>query len=527
MASCGWGCTYVVWPSIYLFAASVSLRTDPVQPGTVIYTLPGTCLPSDCGDNSTDYNITVGQLQLERLDIRPASSSADFAARFPNFDAPVSRAGMVIHTQYQQFDVRESFDLELAGNITEVNPRWGQRGTNIVIRGIRLLGGVRSNEVTGVTVQLGDAAATVRQSSNTEIRVTVNRGTPGIATVRINTTQTIRVLTLQMDFSFDGPYTYRVDAWTQLQEGQVVNIVPLAAQQGRDVMLCGDRLLGGGTRISSVTLAGQTISVFSLTPFNTTGNLTDAGSECISISLPVAAGGTSDIATLVADTGAIVDSSQTFTYAEIRNVSPMRGQFGARVTISGVSLLSGYSSEIPQVYLSGIQARVLRSSSTTIVVEAQMPPEMDPGSAQSLAPQSSIFGVSGPVEIVVNSPFSLTFNVSTDSAWTYERPGEIESVTPPFGQFGTRLTIQGENLLGYGTSLTRATLNDTDAVIVEASNATVVLTAPDLDSVGPVTIALFSDTGAVVRGEELFEYRQRGTILAADPSSGQNGTYGE
>ena len=524
MASCGWGCTYVC--VIYLFAASLSLRTDPVQPGTVIYTRPGTCLPSDCGDNSTDYNITVGQLQLERLDIPRASSSADFAARFPNFDTAASRAGMVIHTQYQQFDVPEFFDLDLAGSITNVNPQWGQRGTNVVIRGIRLLGGVRSNEVSRVTVQLGDAAATVRQSSNTEIQVTVNSGTPGIATIRINTTQTFQVSSLQMGLSFDGPYTYRVDAWTQLQEGQVTNIVPLAAQQGRDVMLCGDRLLGGGTRISSVTLAGQTISVFSLTPFNTTGNLTDAGSECISISLPVAAGGTSDIATLVADTGAIVDSSQTFTYAEIRNVSPTRGQFGARVTISGVSLLSGYSSETPQVYLSGIQARVLRSSSATIVVEAQMPPEMDPGSAQSLDPQS-IFGVSGPVEIVVNSPFSLTFNVSTDLAWTYERPGEIESVTPPFGQFGTRLTIQGENLLGYGTSLTRATLNDTDAVIVEASNATVVLTAPDLDSVGPVTIALFSDTGAVVRGEELFEYRQRGAILAADPSSGQNGTYGE
>ena len=511
---------------LHLFVASLSLRTDPVQPGTVIYTLPGTCLPSVCGDNSTDYNITVGQLQLERLDIGSTSSSTDFAARFPNFDTPVSRAGMVIHTQYQQFDVPEFFDLELAGSITEVNPQWGQRGTNVVIRGTRLLGGVRSNEVTGVTVQLGDTAANVTgQSSNTEIRVTVNSGTPGIATVRINTTQTIQVSTLEM-FSFDGPYTYRVDAWTQLQEGQVTNIVPLAAQPGREVMLCGDRLLGGGTRISSITLAGQTISEFSPTPFNTTGNLTDAGSECISISLPVAAGGTNDIATLVANTGAIVDSTQTFTYAAIRNVSPMRGQFGTRVTISGVSLLSGYSSETPQVYLSGIQARVLSSSSNSIMVEAQMPPEMDPGSAQPMAPQT-IFGVSGSIEIVVNSPFSDTFNVSTDSAWTYERPGQIGSVNPPFGQFGTRVTIQGDNLLGYGTTLTRATLNDTDAVIVEASYATVVLTVPDLDSVGPVTIALFSDTGAAVRGEELFEYRQRGAILAADPSSGQNGTYGE
>ena len=526
MASCGWGCTYVC--VIYLFAAALSFRNAPVQPGTVIYAQPGACLPNDCGDNSTNYTITVGGLQLERLDIQPASSAADFAGRFPNFDTPVPGAGIVIRTQYQQFDIRPSFDLELAGSITDVNPRWGQRGTNVVIRGLRLLGGSRSNEVTGVMVRLGNTAATVTgQSSNTEIRVRVNSGTPGIATIRINTTQTIRISSLQMDFSFDGPYTYQVDGWTQLQDGQVTNIVPLAAQPGRDVMLCGDRLLGGGTTISRVTLAGQTISEFSPTPFNTTGNLTDAGSECISVSLPDAAGGTSNIATLIADTGAIVDSTQTFTYAEIRNVSPMRGQFGTRVTISGVSLLSGYNSVTPQVYLSGVQARVMSSSSSIIVVEALMPPEMDPGSAQPMSPASSIFGVSGSVEILVNSPFSLTFNVSTDSGWTYERSGEIESVIPRFGQYGTRVTIEGENLLGYGTSLTHATFNDTNATIVEASNATVVLIAPDLDSVGLVTIALFSDNGAVVRGEEMFEYRQRGAILAAEPSSGQNGTYGE
>ena len=527
MASCGWGCTYV--GVIYLFAASLAfqMQNAPVQPGTVIYTRAGTCLPSECGDNSTDYNITVGGLQLERLDIGLASSSTNFAGRFPNFDTPVSGAGIVIRTQYQQFDILQYFDLELAGSITNVNPPWGQRGTNVVIRGLRLMGGSRSDEVTEVMVRLGNTAATVTgQSSNTEIRFTVNSGTPGIATIRINTTQTIQLASLQR-FSFNGPYAYQVDAWTQLQDGQVTNIVPLAAQPGRDVMLCGDRLLGGGTTISSVTLAGQTISEFSPTPFNTTGNLTDAGGECISVSLPDAPGGTSNIATLRANTGAIVDSAQTFTYAEIRNVSPMRGQFGTRVTISGVSLLSGYNSVTPQVYLSGVQARVMSSSSNTIVVEAQMPPEIDPGSAQPMSPPSSIFEVSGSVEIIVNSPFSLTFNVSTDSAWTYERSGEIESVSPPFGQYGTRVTIQGENLLGYGTSLTHATLNDTNATIVEASNATVVLIAPDLDSVGPVIIALFSDNGAVVRGEETFEYRQRGAILAAEPSSGQNGTYGE
>jgi len=101
----------------------------------------------------------------------------------------------------------------------------------------------------------------------------------------------------------------------------------------------------------------------------------------------------------------------------------MQGRFGTRVTITGVSLLSGYDSVTPEVYLSGVRANVLSSNSSTIVVQAQMPPEIDPGLSMGL--QHNIFGVRGPVEIVVDGPFSLTFNVSIDVAWMYQCPGEI------------------------------------------------------------------------------------------------------
>lgn len=495
----------------------------------MINTVPGACLPAECGDNSTDYSIIVGTILLERLNIsqdilRP---SAGFVARFPNFDIAAVGQSMRILTQYQEFNTFQQFELRQPGTITDIRPRQGQRGTNVVITGSRLLGD--NSGATGVEVRLGDTAANVTQASDTSIQIRANSGSPGNGTtVRINTTQTLQ--DLPSDLLFDGPYTYLVDAWTQFEDGVVANIIPRAAQPGKNVTLCGDRLLGGGAEINQVTLAGQTVTEFSPIPFTPTDNLTSAGSECISIELPsvqIPDRGISGIVTLVADTGAIVDSNQTFSYAEIRSISPMQGQFGTRVTITGVSLLSGYDSATPEVYLSGVRANLLSSNSSNIVVQAQMPPEIDPGSASSMDLQPNIFGVGGPVEIVVASPFSITFNVSTDSAWTYERPGEIVNVDPAFGQFGTRLTILGENLLGYGTNLSRATLNDTDAVIVEASNDTVILIAPDSNSVGPVSIMLISDTGAVVRGEDLFEYRQRGTITGASPSSGQNGTYGE
>ena len=522
---------------LYVFffsVAAVNLGNVQPQPGTVIHTTPGTCLPRECGDNSTDYNITVGPIQLERLDVDMAilRPSAGFVARFPNFAMAADDAPMFIVTEYQEFDAFRRLDFLLPGTITDIRPRQGQRGTNVAIAGTRLLGDNREvMGASGVQVRLGDTLANVTQASDTTIRIRVNSGTPGNGTtVRINTTQTFQVGST--DLSFDGPYTSLADAWTQLEDGVVVSIVPLAAQPGKNVTLCGDRLLGGGAAIEQVTLAGQTVTEFSLIPFTPTDNLSAAGSECVSIELPsvqIPDRGISGIVTLVADTGAIVDSNQTFSYAEIRSVSPMRGQVGTRVTITGVSLLSGYDSETPEVYLSGVRANVMSSNSTTIVVQAQMPPEIDQGSGSSMAMdlQPNIFGVRGPVEIVVDSPFSTTFNVSIDLAWTHERPGEITNIDPAFGQFGTRLTIQGENLLGYGTNLSRATLNDTDAVVVEASNDTVVLIAPDSSSVGLVTIVLISDTGAVVRGEDVFEYRLQGSITAASPSSGQNGTYGE
>jgi len=417
--------TYTLILILYVFlsVAAVIFRTQlRAQPGTVIYTARGTCLPNECGDNSTDYNIRVGSIQVERLNVSSTilSLSEGFVARFPNFDMTPDPQRMYILTQYQEIDTFQNFDLLQSGMIIDIRPRQGQRGTNVVITGSRLLGD--NSEVSGasgVEVRLGDTVANVTQASNNRIQVRANSGTPGNgSTVRINTTQILQ--DLSADLSFDGPYTYLADVWIQLEDGVVANIVPRAAQPGKNVTLCGDRLLGGGAEIDQVTLAGQIVTEFSPIPFTPTDNLTSAGNECISIELPsvqIPDGGISGIVTLVADTGAIIDSNQTFSYAEIRSVSPMQGQVGTRVTITGVSLLSGYDSVTPEVYLSGVRANVLSSNSSTIVVQAQTSPELNLWFSMGLQ--------RGPVEIVVDGPFSLTFNVSINSAWMYECPGEI------------------------------------------------------------------------------------------------------
>ena len=92
----------------------------------------------------------------------------------------------------------------------------------------------------------------------------------------------------------------------------------------------------------------------------------------------------------------------------------------------------------------------------------------------------------------------------------------------------TRIRINGSNLLGYGTSLVRATIGGVDAIIENAAESQVILLMPDLTTAPQnVTIMLFSDSGATIIGENLFEYRQEGSITSVTPSSGQRGTYGE
>jgi len=146
--------------SLFFSVAAVIFRNlPPAQPGAVIHTTPRTCLPDTCGDNNTNYNIRVGPIQLERLNVSPAilPLSAGFVARFPNFDMAVDNQPMRIVTQYQEFDAFRELDLMLPGTITDIHPRQGQRGTTVVITGSRLLGD--NSEVsgaTGVEVRLGD-----------------------------------------------------------------------------------------------------------------------------------------------------------------------------------------------------------------------------------------------------------------------------------------------------------------------------------------------------------------------------------
>ena len=168
---------------------------------------------------------------------------------------------------------------------------------------------------------------------------------------------------------------------------------------------------------------------------------------------------------LTADSGAVVTSAQNFTFITAGNVSvaaPSSGQNGTRVSIQGSGLLGGGSS-IVSVRLAGVSVqRIVSSTDSEVIVVAG----------------ASFSATTGVIELVANSGAQVT---SVAGAWSYIGAATVSSVTPSQGQFGTVVTIAGNNLLGgapnSGVSISLAgvavynvsSVSDSQIVVVAAA----------------------------------------------------------
>lgn len=500
------------------------------QPGTVVILTSTSCVPSECGDNSTSFDIIIGDIMLERLSIQ--NTSLKYAGRLPNFQGPdISNAEVQIVTQYQTFRPPQfsfEFTLRQPQPITTVAPNIGQRGTNVTISlGSDPFG--PGNNITVSRVRFGETDTDIISAMPlTTLNVRARSASPGRVTIRINTTDTFE------NASYDGPYAYMENGWNQTADGNITDIIPAAAQLGRTIHLCGSRLLGGGTSVSTVQLGLtrfmqlQSTPLVSISPF--------PGEECIQAQIPVTSQDSNEtnVLLIMSNTGALVQSVDNFTISAIESVTPSRGQVDTIVTIRGRGLLSGYSSG--SVNLTGVSARVLRQNNTEIVVRAGPLPSFNPTTADPMTGATQaplqIVGVMGSIVIGVQNPFdnNVTFNVSNDTGWQYEEAGVINNISPNFGQNGTLITITGTNLLAYGSNLTHATIGGINATIVGGvtTNTMIRLIVPNSDMPAIVDVILYSNTGATVRGaSSMFQYRDRGVVLSAQPNEGQRGTYGE
>ena len=500
------------------------------QPGTVIFMTQQSCLPGRCGDNSTSFTIVIDGIPLERLN---TENALDYAGRVPNFDfnSVSGNRDMTIVTEYQTFRVQVflSFRLVRQPPMFVVSPSVGQRGTRVDIQGSGLLEVYINAEVNRVLLGSNEADIVRTSSSEMVIQVRARSGSyMENGSVTINTTQ------LFDNRLYDGPYIYIENSWTQLSDGSITRIVPQAAQEGSEILVCGARILGGGNTISSVQLDSVSFPLLASLPGPHLLNITEP--ECLQVQVGSGTGATTTTGRInvTSDTGAFVESTENFTIARIDSITPSIGQPGTIVTVRGQGLLSGTNPTSVLAYLSDVSAYVISFSDTEIVLRARDPPTpivnvINETTGATEAPDE-FFGVMGGVQISVPNPYnaSMTFTVSTLSGWQLEERGVITNVDPEFGQVGTLITVTGTNLLAYGNMLTHATIGGVNATILNGANSNQVqLVTPSITIGSIYDIILYSNTGATIRDPLAFENLEPGIITVIMPNQGQNGTFGE
>ena len=368
------------------------------------------------------------------------------------------------------------------GKITKVTPAKGHTGTTVVIEGERLLAG--ASDLTKVT--LAGVVATYKAGSGTDTKVTVvsnkgkNAGTAGDVVLEANTGATLTLTT----------------GFTHVAEGAIAKVVPNTGQAGTLVEIVGTNMLGGGTKIVSVKLVGVEVATIS--------SSTDTSVKIVVKTK--ASAGKGDVV-LVADTGAIVQAKDAFTYVDaqkITKIDPAKGQLGTVVTITGSNMLGG-GTKVKSVTLGGKAAAKVNSFSATKIIV-------------TIADESAAKGL-----VVITSDTGAAVS-STASSWEYLEKGKIDKVDPATGQNQSPVTITGARLLGGGTKIASLTLAGLKAEVkTTATNKITIIAAASAKKVtGDVIIT--SDTGSIVTLTNGFAYLTPGGITKVAPAKGQKGT---
>lgn len=363
------------------------------------------------------------------------------------------------------------FEYRTIGAISNVSLADGQGGTRVTISGQRL----RGHGAQVVSVTLAGVAASIASESDTAVVVRAGIRTPGTGDVVL--------------VANTGAIVSLASGWTYNTPGEVTSISPSQGQVDTLVTISGTRLLGGGTSVSSVVLAGVSAAVVS------------ESDTSIVVRSPGAAPGSGPVV-ILSDTQATVQSQAIYTHlanGTITTVQPNIGHFGTVVTVSGSRLYDGGAS-IVSASLATIEAAVLSHSDSRVVLRA----------IASLTR-------TGDVVLVSNTGASVT----STNGWVYGAPGNVASVNPASGQLGTVVTILGTNLAGHGTRVVNVTLGGTPVQsinFVSAAEVRVVVARAPASAAGDVILT--ADSGAVVSSLGAWEYLQEGAIATLAPNRG-------
>ncbi len=389
------------------------------------------------------------------------------------------------------------------GEITGVAPAQGNNGTIVTITGRMMFGG--GNQA--VTVFLGTVPAT-EILVNTEVLVQVRAGYSPDSTMSGSSADEELQVTIVAD---TGGTTSSVVAsgvfFEYLEPGEVTSISPMSGQAGTMVTIEGMRLHEVGEEINRVWLAGVQ-AVVSTNPTMTVITV-EAGR-------PNTQGVLNGPVTIESTRGTLTHSSQDFTYNTeglILAVTPSQGQTGTRVQITGERLRGG-GMNVVAVYLAGVSAEIESESDAELVVIAN----------RSTNIVGEILG-----DIVIESNTGAV--VRRVDGWTYVEPGNVTSVSPVEGQFGTFITINGTGLLSGGTSVSTVYVGGIPAYnIVSSNDAEVLIRAGKPNSTDAFiaeNFTIVSNFGGVVFSNTPWNYLDQSNVTDVLPNNGTGGTLTE
>ena len=365
------------------------------------------------------------------------------------------------------------------GAISSVTPGKGQAATKVVIAGSNLFAG-GSNKVAVTLASI--AVASITSAANDKVAVVVKSGQAGTGDVVITAST--------------GATVTKKNAWTQLEDGTITEVKPNKGHEGTRVDIIGQRLLGGGGDVVSITLAGV----------KATYKATSGSASKLSVvsNKGINAGQAGDV-TLTSDSGAVITLAGGFTHvaqASITKLTPNSGQGGTACVITGTGLLGG-GSKIVSVKLVGVEVESIDKSTDDEV---------------SVTVKTSTQSSKGDVTLVADSGATVT----ATGAFTYVTLQKIETIAPNKGQHNTVVTVKGTNLFGGGSKVKSITLaGEAPASIVSQNNGAVVVTLKDI-AAKKGAVVITADSGAVVTSADgSFEYLTKGVITKVDPSKGQ------
>lgn len=360
------------------------------------------------------------------------------------------------------------------GRVSNSQPREGQNGTRVTIDGSFLHNGEGVNRIL-----LAGVETTIEMTNEDPLLP----GFPSIFVIRAGRPST--------PHSFSGPITIISHFntmsvsdfnFTYISEGIIFDVTPNVGQTGTQVTISGENLLGGGSSIQAIFLAGIQANI--------TGIPTDTIVQASANPSPGAKLG--DIV-LISNTGAYVRRVDGWIYVEegtVTDIQPHQGQWGTIITITGQRLLSGGSS-ISRAFLNNVPLTVTSSSVTRVVARVGRPDS------------PATFNTST-VTLVANFGGTLV----QEMQWMFLNQSSIDAVVPQNGFGNMDVTIVGTNLFGGGTQISSAILASIPATSISA-NDTVVQFRSGFNINGQQMagdVILESNTGAITVAENSWTY---------------------